>query len=62
MNHLEKSAIDGLNELIDSFGNDKEQLHWFADEILLKFLKDSGHEELVKTYQNLRNEIGFWYA
>jgi len=62
MNYLEKSAIDGLNELVERYAYDPEALHGESEEILLKFLKDSGHEELVKTYVGIQKKYGFWYA
>lgn len=53
-------AIFLLNELKKSV--DKEDAHGQADKILLEFLRSNGHEEVAKTYEKVRDKVGFWYA
>lgn len=49
---------------LDAFpkGDDEEIAHSKADEILIDFLTDNGHEELAAAFTRARARVGFWYA
>lgn len=50
-------------ELLDSLTpGDPEVAHSTADDILLMFLKESGHGGVAKAWERANERIGFWYA
>jgi hypothetical protein len=56
----EREAIEKL-EYLKGCG-DSEAAHSLADKILLEFLKDNGAEDLARTFEEVREDVGFWYA
>lgn len=56
----EHEAIKNL-EALKGCG-DAEVAHSLADKILLEFLRDNGAEDVAQAFEEVREEVGFWYA
>lgn len=48
--------VDEMEEL--QYYRDKEQGHWLADQLLCKFVRDLGYDELIDAFE----DIDKWYA
>ena len=54
-----EELIRALNALV---GKDREQLHIFAEGMLLRFLSKEGYDDIVKAYLVARERLHFAYA
>lgn len=63
MDKLEQEYINKINNTISNQSYiDNEEIHCNCDDLLLEYLEKLGHTEIVKSYEDVKNKIGFWYA
>jgi hypothetical protein len=53
----EQEALEELKEICDEFKGDTEEIHYYADKLLCRLLKDK-YPNLVKEFKLLHK----WYA
>lgn len=58
----EQQAIAVLNNIKETGSNDKEVAHKNADQVLLDFLWENGHQDIVNAFEEARTAINFHYA
>jgi len=54
-----KEVIKRLNDLTS---DDPEVSHGRADDLLLDFLKENGHQDLAQAWDSACDRCGFWFA
>lgn len=59
---LEDKYIKKMQETYKDYKNDQEYLHIKYDDYLLRFLEEKGFHKIVKQFENIDEEVGFWYA
>jgi hypothetical protein len=55
----EQEAITALNTIPRRY---QETAHEKADQLLVDFLRTSGHASLADAYDAFKEDVGFWYA
>jgi hypothetical protein len=55
-------AIERLEVIQDLYRGDPEAAHGQAEDVLLQLLKSLGAAEVAYKFEEVRNDIGFWYA
>ena len=58
----EEEAIIKMREPIEKDNLDNEWIHINADEVLVEFLKTNGFRKIADAYEDVQNDIDFWYA
>lgn len=59
---LEEKYVKEMQKTYNDYKDDTEYLHIKYDDYLLRFLEEKGFNKIVKQFEDIDDEVRFWYS